>query len=74
MSNPQHPQFANATAIDTGVLHVADPGSADGDARRATRRCTGEQASAVGVGVTGLGLWVFLITELARNYSLPTAF
>lgn len=74
MSNPQHPQFANATATDIGVLHVADHGSADGGARRAPRRRKGEQAWSFGVGITGLGLWVLLITQLARNYSLPTAF
>jgi hypothetical protein len=69
MSNLQHPQFTGATPTRFELGAPEQPTALGG----APASRGGESyARSVGVGLVGLGLWVFLITELASKLSPPS--
>lgn len=72
MSNPQHPQFANATAVN--APHAALERSVESDFSRPAQRGMGGRHWSIGLGIAGLGLWAFLVTELASKFSPPAVF
>ncbi len=71
MSNPQHPQFASARPLAAAAAPVV---AVDATAHDERSTHDGARAAGAAIGLAGLGLWAFLIAELASKFSPPTIF
>lgn len=69
MSNLQHPNFTRATPTR---FELGIPQRSDSETGTPAPRGGEAYAWAVGLGLASVGLWAFLIAELASKFSPPT--
>ena len=75
MSNPNHPQFAHATVCEAdpvATLPAARPPATPRHDAANEPGATAGWLATLGTAILGLGLWVFLIAQLASKFSPPS--